>query len=73
MPYPEGPQPFELEKNAWYLDSENSLLCPECAAESNILDEVPHFRPTTAVFDVAKGECCDQCSEPNDYGMGEAE
>ena len=63
--YPDGPPPLD-ELWGWYLDSECSLLCQECAEESNHWDEVPHFRPVTEVRNLGADEYCDQCSRMPD-------
>lgn len=50
-----------VPQTAW-LDDENSIICAYCAAESDTEDEVPQFRPRTAVTDVGDDERCAQCS-----------
>jgi len=62
MPYNEKPFPRELEGDNWYLDSENSLLCPDCSEASNTLDEVPQFRPIVVYYPSAEDYCA-QCSK----------
>jgi len=59
--YPAGPQPLD-DLDGWYLDSDGSLLCEECASESNNLDEVPQFRPVAPVRDLTDEDYCDDCS-----------
>ena len=52
----------------YYLDSDNNVLCPDCARKSDgDPDELPRFRPVTAglvdeINDEA-GTYCDQCSK----------
>jgi hypothetical protein len=48
----------------YYLDGEDSVLCPICAEESNVETEVPHFRPKRAQINTNDPTVyCDNCSE----------
>ena len=46
----------------YWLDSEGSELCEECATESDCADEVPQFRPVSEHINEGYDTYCDQCS-----------
>lgn len=57
----------DLDKYAWpiyYLDRDNSVLCPECATKSfSDKDEVPAFKPIEAGINYEDADLyCDQCN-----------
>lgn len=55
----------------FYLDKENSVLCPDCANKS---EEVPQFRPIAAEVNYEDNELfCDQCSQRIESAYGEPE
>ena len=62
-----GPPPLD-EVCGWYLDSDGSLICEQCAEESNNWDEVPQCRPVTPVNDLTPDDYCDQCSRQPESG-----
>lgn len=52
-----------------YLDKENSVLCPVCAAESeDNPDELEHFKPVVGFTNhTDKNLHCSQCGEHIEY------
>jgi hypothetical protein len=60
-----------LESYAWpggypifYLDTDNSVLCPDCANKSDADDELPRFKPVAfGYIDTPDDDAptCDQC------------
>jgi hypothetical protein len=53
----------------YYLDKDNSVLCPDCARKSDEdPDELPNFRPIAAgiieEYDEDDLTYCDNCSKP---------
>ena len=57
----------------FYLDRENSVLCPKCANNSHLdPDEVPQFKPVAADCNWEDPDLfCDQCSERIEPAYGE--
>lgn len=61
----------ELPAYAWpggypvyYLDRENSVLCPKCANKSDNEEEVPQFRPMASGINWEDTDLtCDNCNE----------
>lgn len=57
--------PIEIDHDLgrYYLDGDDSVLCPMCAEDSNVETEVPHFRPKSAEVNQDDPELtCDHCS-----------
>lgn len=56
----------------FYLDKEDSVLCPDCANKSDNEGEVPQFRPVNANINWEDADLsCAQCSEPIPSAYGE--
>jgi len=78
LPYNEDTD--ELESFAFpgaapiiYLDRDNQVLCADCANESMHPDEIPNFRPITAMADEEDEDgfptLCDNCSKEVDFAL----
>lgn len=55
-------------EGTWYLDVENSLLCPDCAVSSDTSWEVPQFRPhaTVSAGSLTADDYCAGCGREPD-------
>ena len=59
----------------FYTDSDNSILCPDCANSSDSdPDEIDSFKPTDAgIHWEGSPLCCEQCNKEIESAYGELE
>jgi hypothetical protein len=56
----------------YYLDGENSVLCPTCANDSDSENEIPQFRPVAADINWEDSSLyCDHCNQRIESAFGE--